>query len=229
MAMQLTKGRRSHMKTGYRAMLIAGGMIGVALPALAQPANLMSPLSQQSASGAVQSYDPFLGAAHDDVERHQWNAAAAGLERSETFLLNNGVTSSAGVVTSPSLAMPYVIQARTAVNQRDQVDALLAIDKARSTPFPSSGSSALVSAAQVTPPPASAVSATMQAPAAAAEPMVTKALLPGHWELVGWQYHWIPPDTTYRTVETNPFIPGHYEYRGGAWIWVGGHYAKATS
>ncbi len=227
--MQWTNERRSFMKTGYRALLIAGGMIGVALPALAQPANLMSPLSQQPASAAVQSQHPFLGAAHDDVERHQWNAAEAELERSEIFLLNGGVKSSNGVVTSPSPAMAYVIQARSAVNQRDQVDALLAIDKARSTPLPSSGSSAPVSVAQVAPTPASAVSATMPAPAAAAEPMVTKALLPGHWELVGWQYHWIPPDTTYRTVETNPFIPGHYEYRGGAWIWVGGHHAKATS
>ena len=229
MAMQLTKGRRSLMKTGYHTLLIAGGLIGVALPALAQPTNLMSPLSQQPAAAAVQSHDLFLGAAHDNVEQHQWNAAEAELERSETFLLNNGVTSSAGVVTSPSLAMPYIIQARTAVTQRDQVDALLAIDKAMSAPFPSSGSSTAVSVAQMTPAPASAVSATLPAPDAAAEPMVTKALLPGHWELVGWQYHWIPPDTTYRTVETNPFIPGHYEYRGGAWHWVGGHYTKATS
>jgi hypothetical protein len=81
----------------------------------------------------------------------------------------------------------------------------------------------------MTPAPASAVSATLPAPDAAAEPMVTKALLPGHWELVGWQYHWVSPDTNYRTAETNPFIPGHYEYRGGAWHWVGGHYTKATS
>jgi hypothetical protein len=229
MAMQLTKGRRSLMKTGYHALLMAGGLISVALPALAQPTNLMSPLSQQPAAAAVQSHDLFLGAAHDDVEQHQWNAAEAELERSETFLLNNGVTSPAGVVTSPSLAMPYIIQARTAVKQRDQVDALLAIDKAMSAPFPSSRSSAPVSVAQVMPAPASAVPATVQAPAGAADPMVTKALLPGHWELVGWQYHWVSPDTSYRTVETSPFIPGHYEYRGGAWIWVGGHYTKATS
>lgn len=223
MAMQWTKGRRSFMKTGYRALIIAGGMTGVALPALAQPANLMSPLSQQPASATVQSQHPFLGAAHDDVERRQWNAAAAELERSESFLLNNGATSSAGVVTSSSLAMPYIIQARAAVTQRDQVDALLAIDKAMSVPFPP-GASSPVSVAQIAP-----AAAATPTPAVPAEPIVTTALLPGHWELVGWQYHWVPPDTNYRTVRTNPFIPGHYEYRGGAWIWVGGHYAKATS
>jgi hypothetical protein len=63
---------------------------------------------------------------------------------------------------------------------------------------------------------------------APAAPIVTKALLPGHWALTGWTYHRVPPDTTYRTVQTNPFIPGHFEYRGGAWFWVAGHYAKAT-
>jgi hypothetical protein len=217
------------MKTGYHTLLMAGGLIGVALPALAQPTNLMSPLSQQPVSAAVQSHDPFLGAAHDDVEHHQWNAAEAALERSETSLLNNGVTSPAGVVTSPSLAMPYIIQARTAVTQRDQVDALLAIDKALSTPVPSSGASSPGSVAQIPPASAPAVSVTTPDPEAAPEPIVTNALLPGHWELVGWQYHWVSPDTNYRTVETSPFIPGHYEYRGGAWHWVGGHYAKATS
>ncbi len=105
--------------------------------------------------------------------------------------------------------------------------ALLAIDKAMSTMSPSSGSSSPVAIARVAPAPASAVVAT--APAAIAPPMVTKAPLPGHWQLTGWQYHWVPPDTNFRTVQTNPLIPGHYEYRGVAWIWVAGHYAKATS
>ena len=226
--MQWTKGRRSFMKTGNRALLMAGGMIVVALPAFAQPANLLSPLSQQSASATFETYHPSLTAAHDAVEKHQWSVAEAELQQSETFLLNGGVKSSNGVVTSPSPAMAYAIQARTAVEQRDQVDALLAIDKAMSTMFPPSGSSSPMAIAQVARAPVSTVSAIIPAPATAA-PMVTKALLPGHWQLTGWQYHWVRPDTNYRTVQTNPFIPGHYEYRGGAWIWVAGHYAKATS
>jgi hypothetical protein len=226
--MQWTKGRRCFMKTGYGALLMAGGMIVIAPTAFAQPANLMSPLSRQPAAATFETYHPSLAAAHDAVEKRQWSAAEAELQQSETFLLDGGVKSSNGVVTSPSPTMAYVIQARTAVEQHDQVDALLAIDKAMSTMFPSSGSSSPVATAQITPAPASTVSAITPAPAAAA-PMVTKALLPGHWQLTGWQYHWVPPDTNYRTVQTNPFIPGHYEYRGGAWIWVAGHYAKATS
>jgi hypothetical protein len=216
------------MKTGFRSLLLAGVIIAGAMPALAQPETLLSPLSQQPGSTAVRNQQPFLGVAHDDVERHQWNAAAAELERSETFLLNNGVTSSADMVTCPSRFMPYIIQARTAVKQRDQLDALLAIDKATSTMFTPLWSSPLA-AAQIAPTPAAAVTATTSDTSAAAAPMVTKALLPGHWQLTGWQYHWVAPDTNYRTVETIPFIPGHYEYRGGAWIWVAGHYAKATS
>ncbi len=226
--MQRAKGRRSFMKKRYRALLLAGGMIVIAPPAFAQPANLMSPLSQQPASATCETYHPSLAAAHDAIEKHQWSAAEAELQQAETFLLNGGIKSSNGVVTSPSPAMAYVIQARTAVEQRDQVDALLAIDKAMPTMFSPSGSSSPVAIAQVRPAPASTVSAIAPAPATAA-PMVTKALLPGHWQLTGWQYHWVPPDTNYRTVQTNPFIPGHYEYRGGAWIWVAGHYAKATS
>jgi hypothetical protein len=214
------------MKIGNRSLLMIGGMLVVAPPAFAQPANLLSSLGQQPATAAVQTHNSALAAAHDAVEKHQWGAAEAELERSETLLLNGGIKSPNGVVTSPSPAMAYVIQARTAVEQRDQVDALLAIDKAMSTMIPPSGASSPVAVASA---PASAVTAATPVPAAVASPMVTKALLPGHWQLAGWQYHWVPPDTNYRTAQTSPFIPGHYEYRGGAWIWVAGHYGKATS
>lgn len=217
------------MNTGYRALLLAGGMIGLAVPAFAQPINLLTDLSQQPASAPMQSSHPFLAAAHVDVEGRRWKAAEAQLEQSEIFLLNGGVKASNGVVTSPSPAMGYVIQARAAVKQRDQVDALLAIDKAVATMFAPLASTHVAMAAPVTPAPAPVVSAPTPVPAAPAVPIVTRALLPGHWHLTGWKYHWVPPDTTYRTVQTNPFIPGHFEYRGGAWIWVAGHYAKATS
>jgi len=232
------------MKTEYRALLLAGCIIAVALPALAQPANLLAPLSRQSADGqsaggqplAVIYPDshPFLAAARKDVENHRWNAAEGELERSETVLLDGGVTSSSGVVTSPSPAMSFIIQARVAVKQRDQADALLAIDKTLSTMFAPAGSSPLAgvasaSVAQVKSAVPVAGSAINPVPTMPAVPMITKALLPGHWQLTGSQYHWVPPDTSYRTVETESFTPGHYEYRGGAWLWVAGHYGKATS
>jgi hypothetical protein len=249
MATQRSKERWSFMKTGHRALLMAGGMIGVALPALAQPANLLAPLSGQSADGQFRggqrttgqasmalypNSHPLLAAARVDVEKHRWNAAEGELERSETVLLDGGVTSSSGVVTSPSPAMSFIIQARVAVKQRDQVDALLAIDKTLSTMFAPAGSSppagaASASVAHVLSAAADERSAINPTPTMPALPMITKALLPGHWQLTKSQYHWVPPDTSYRTVETESFIPGHYEYRGGAWVWVAGHYGKATS
>ena len=217
----------SFMKAGYRTLLAAGSLAGFAAQALAQPANLLSPLSQQPDAPMVGSHDPFLAAAHDDVEGHRWNAAEAELEQSEAYLLNGGVKASNGVVSSPSPAMGYVIQARAAVKQRDQIDALLAIDKAMTTMFPTLASTQV----DVTPPVMPAPTPPMVATPAPtpATPMVTRALLPGHWQLTGWKYQWVPPDMNYRTVQSNPYIPGHFEYRDGAWIWVAGHYAKATS
>jgi hypothetical protein len=259
MATQRLKERSSFMKTGYHTLLMAGGMIGVALPALAQPANLLAPLSRQSADGQSPGGEPadrqfqggqrttaqastalypdsppLLTAARDDVENHRWNAAEGELERSETILLDGDLTSSSGVVTSPSPAMSFIIQARVAVKQHDQVDALLAIDRTMSTMFAQAGSSppvgtAPASVAQVVSAAPVAGSAINPAPTMPAVPMITKALLQGHWQLTGSQHHWMPPDTSYRTVETESFIPGHYEYRGGAWVWVAGHYGKATN
>jgi hypothetical protein len=245
------------MKTDYRRLLMAGGMIGLAMPAggrpaFAQPANLLAPLTGQTpvgqtpvgqtpvgqtavaqtlggqpATASYPGYQPFLAAAHDDVARYRWNAAEAALERSETFLLNYGVKSSMGVATSPSLAMPYIIQARASVAQRDQVDALLAIDKAMSAMSAPATAVPPAALTEVLPPPSSIGTVAIGMNSAVSVPMVTKALLPGHWQLAGWQYHWVPPDTSYRPVQTNTFIPGHYEYRGGAWIWVGGHYGES--
>jgi hypothetical protein len=237
------------MKTGYRALLMAGGIICVALPALAQPPNLLAPRSGQSADGQFQSGQrttgqasmgpypeshPLLAAARVDVENCRWNAAEGELERSETVLLDGGVTSSSGVVTSPSPAMSFIIQARVAVKQHDQADALLAIDKTMSTMFAPAGSSppaggASASVAQLISAAPVEGSAINPAPTMPAVPVITKALLPGHWQLTGSQYHWVPPDASYRTVQTDPFIPGHYEYRGGGWVWVAGHFGKAIN
>ncbi|WP_459677747.1 hypothetical protein [Acidisoma sp. 7E03] len=54
--------------------------------------------------------------------------------------------------------------------------------------------------------------------------MITKALLPGHWQLGSWQYHRVPPETQLRTVETHPWVQGHYVWSGGAWTWNPSHY-----
>jgi YXWGXW repeat-containing protein len=67
----------------------------------------------------------------------------------------------------------------------------------------------------VTPPPNNA---------APAQPTVTYALLPGHWQLRGAQYFWVPPETIPRPVTYWRFVEGYYVWRGGEWVWVPGHY-----
>ncbi|HTW51855.1 MAG TPA: hypothetical protein VME45_08185 [Stellaceae bacterium] len=64
------------------------------------------------------------------------------------------------------------------------------------------------------------------APVPPAGPMVTSALLPGHWQLDGAQSVWIPPDKEPRPVENRPAIEGRYVYDwdNGEWVWVPPHY-----
>lgn len=63
-------------------------------------------------------------------------------------------------------------------------------------------------------------------PPVLAQPMVTSALLPGHWRLEGAQYVWITPDKEPRPVENQPAIEGYYVYHwdDGQWVWVPPHY-----
>ena len=56
------------------------------------------------------------------------------------------------------------------------------------------------------------------------QPTVTYALLPGHWQLQGSQYVWVPPETTPRPVTYWRFVEGQYVWRGGEWVWVPAHY-----
>ena len=56
------------------------------------------------------------------------------------------------------------------------------------------------------------------------QPTVTYALLPGHWQLQGSQYLWVPPETIPRPVSHWRFVEGLYVWRGGEWIWVAAHY-----
>ena len=56
------------------------------------------------------------------------------------------------------------------------------------------------------------------------QPTVTYALLPGHWQLQGSQYVWVPPDTTPRPVTYWRFVEGQNVWRGGEWVWAPAHY-----
>jgi hypothetical protein len=63
-------------------------------------------------------------------------------------------------------------------------------------------------------------------PFAPAQAMFTSALVPGHWQLEGARYVWVPPDTVPRPVEYRLFIQGRYVWRGGEWVWVPAHWGK---
>lgn len=59
---------------------------------------------------------------------------------------------------------------------------------------------------------------------APAQPTITYGLLPGHWQLQGSQYIWVPPETIPCPVTHWRFVEGLYIWRGGEWIWVPAHY-----
>jgi hypothetical protein len=65
------------------------------------------------------------------------------------------------------------------------------------------------------------------APAAPLAPQpITRALLPGHWQLQGAGYVWVPPETRLRVVEARPLIPGQNVWTHGRWIFVPTHYGS---
>ena len=54
---------------------------------------------------------------------------------------------------------------------------------------------------------------------------VTKALLPGHWQLEGAHYVWVPPETRLRPVQLRPLLLGENVWKDGRWVYVPTHYA----
>jgi WXXGXW repeat (2 copies) len=77
----------------------------------------------------------------------------------------------------------------------------------RAPPLPTT----LSPVADVTPPPSGS-------------PAVTYALLPGHWQLQGARYVWVPPEIALRRVEPRPLVEGRYVWRDGEWHWVPAHF-----
>ena len=56
-------------------------------------------------------------------------------------------------------------------------------------------------------------------------PPVTRALLPGHWQLEGAHYVWVKPETRLRVVQERPLILGQNVWKDGRWVFVPTHYA----
>src|SRR6202012_5800947 len=107
---------------------------------------------------------------------------------------------------------------------RDRPGALAASRRALAAVPDAASEARSMTTDQAVPPPPTPSPATQAPPPA---PMITQALLPGHWQLSGWQYHWVPPETRLRPVDTRPFVPAHYVWRDGAWVWDAGHYGDA--
>jgi hypothetical protein len=228
------------------ALAGAAGVVAVSGTAAAgQPINLLAPTPLGPSGAAIQqapltppggavapfptpaievssylSAVPYLDAAQTALEGGRYGAARAALEQAETRLLNDGAVSDAGTISAGGQALTQVRLARDAAVRHDLRTAVTAISLAiAAAQEPLQPQLAPVEAQSAPRPPA-----VVPAPALPPVPMITKALLPGRWQLGSWQYHWVPPETQLRTVQTHPWVQGRYVWRDGAWIWVPSHY-----
>ncbi len=161
----------------------------------------------------VPSADPpraYLLVARSAIGRDRTAEAQEALERAETRLLDHARTNA----SDDQRAVLDIAVARRFVAARDRLGALRAIDDALA---------ADTAAAPVSVPPAAFFPPPVLLPVPTA-PVATYALLPGHWQLRGATYHWVPPETTLRHVAGRQLVPGEYAWRDGAWMWVPRHY-----
>ena len=164
----------------------------------------------------------FLEAARRALAGARTGEAQEALERAETRLLDG--------TAQPGLAAPSMVPAlattraaRQALAVHDRAGAAREIDAA----IDALGASA--AAAAFPPPVAAPTPLQPAAPMVVAAippgpPPVTKALLPGRWELQGAKYVWVTPDTDLRRVDERPWQQGRYVWGDRAWVWVPAHY-----
>ena len=216
---------------------VAAGLTGlamsVAVPASAQPIDLLGPSimtvpprntapSDTRSATALRLPGPpfpfgespraFLEAARQALEAGRIGQAQEAVERAETALLNG---SGAPVTTnSPDTqhAILAIGAARRELAAHDRQGANRAIDDALAA------TTLAARVASPSPPP--------EAPpqSGPAQPIVTCGLLPGHWQLQGAQYVWVSPETVPRPVAYWRFVQGRYVWGGGEWVWVPAHY-----
>jgi len=154
----------------------------------------------------------FLEAARRALEAGRMREAQEALERAETWLLNGSAAHVQAGSPESEHAVLDIGATRRALAAHDRQGAIRAIDDALA---------AVTLAARVATPSPPPVAPTQPAPD---QPIVTYALLPGHWQLQGAQYVWVPPETVPRPVAYWRFVQGRYVWRGGNWGWVPAHY-----
>ena len=178
----------------------------------------------------VPSGDPpraFLFAAREAVQRGLTGEAQEALERAETRLLDATLPVATAATPDRQQAVLAIGAARDALARLNRPAAVAAINGALAVTDPSRPRVALAVAQAVaapvfpSPSPQPEVQAQIQP-----EPVITRALLPGHWALHGARYVWIPPETTLRRVQSAGLVPGSYVWRDGAYVWVPTHYAN---
>jgi hypothetical protein len=145
------------------------------------------------------------------MEAGRIGQAQEALERAETGLLNG---SAAPVQANSPDSEHAVLAVGAARRALARLGAIREIDDALA---------AATLAARVATPSPPPVAPTQPAPA---QPIVTYALLPGHWQLHGAHYVWVPPQTVPRPVAYWRFVKGRYVWRGGEWVWVLAHYER---
>jgi hypothetical protein len=163
----------------------------------------------------------FLSAARRAVAVGRTGEAQEALERAETRLLDRDLPSAAAPVPDNQRAVLAIGAARRALAAHDRRAAITAIDDAIAVagrPQPQ--------VAATTPLPRLVAPVAPLAPPPAAQPVITRALLPGHWALHGARYVWIPPEATLRRVQSAAFVSGAYVWRNGAYVCVPAHDAN---
>jgi hypothetical protein len=213
---------------------VAPGSASQAQP-ITRPASNITPYDARSVIAPalpvppVPSGDPprsFLFAARDAVQRGHTGEAQEALERAETRLLDGSTPATVGAIPDRRQAVFAVSAARNALAKRDRPAALAAIDSALAAT--DAVRPRLAVAAPTTTPPPLPLAPPQALPPPQVEvqpqPVITRALLAGHWTLHGARYAWTPPETRLRTVRSAGVVPGSYVWRDGAYVWVPTHY-----
>ena len=193
----------------------------LAPPTLTAPPNNVAPSDTRPAIGApmpgpsLASDEPpvaLLEAARRALEAGRTGEAQEALERAETRLLSVSAVPVQASLPESQQAVLAIGAARRALVAHDRQGAIRAIEDALA---------AVTLSAQIAVPSPPPAAPTQPAPA---PPIATYALLPGHWQLQGAEYVWVPAETVPRPVAYWRFVPGRYVWRGSEWIWVPAHY-----
>jgi hypothetical protein len=235
-----------------RHCIIAGALICTnESAAFAQPINLLGPTQTPNTVQATPlalprpgtslpmmpavtgyNYDtavPPLESAQAALGGRRYGLAAEDLEAAETRLLNEGAAPNGSRITSGGQALAQVRLARDATKQRDRRTAMIAVSMAIAAAQQPVTVLAPPVAAEAPSAPALPVAVAPPSPSPPPRPVptVTQAMLPGHWQMGSWQYHWVAPQMALRPVETRTVQQGQFVWKTGeGWVWVPTHYVN---